>query len=139
MYKRQDESFAKTFEDANDAKLNATFMASSDDAFAQIQAGGGGNFDLVSASNDLTQRLVDAGAVQAIDPTRLTNYKDLHEQFQKPDYLYFEEKLYGVNFTWGPTLMLYNTDVVTTAPASTRRWVRSLEADTRSKLPPPPA
>ena len=115
-----DESFAKTFEDANDAKLNATFMASSDDAFAQIQAGGGGNFDLVSASNDLTQRLVDAGAVQPIDPTRLTNYANLYDQFKQPDYLYFDEKLYGVNFVWGPTLMLYNTDVVTTAPTSWR-------------------
>jgi spermidine/putrescine-binding protein len=95
-------------------------MSSSDDAFAQIQAGGGGNFDMVSASNDLTQRLVDAGAVQAIDPTKLTNYENLYEQFKQPDYLYFDEKLYGVNFTWGPTLMLYNTDVVTSAPTSWR-------------------
>jgi spermidine/putrescine-binding protein len=28
------EAFAKTWEDANDAKINSTFMASSDDAFA---------------------------------------------------------------------------------------------------------
>ncbi len=62
------EAFAKTWEDANDAKINSTFMASSDDAFAQLQAGGGSNFDLVSASNDLTQRLVDAQLVQEIDP-----------------------------------------------------------------------
>ena len=48
------EAFAKKWEDANDAKINSTFMASSDDAFAQLQAGGGSNFDLVTASNDLT-------------------------------------------------------------------------------------
>ena len=64
------EAFAKTWEDANDAKINSTFMASSDDAFAQLQAGGGSNFDLVTASNDLTQRLVDAQLVQEIDPTQ---------------------------------------------------------------------
>jgi len=126
-----DESFAKKFEDANDAKLNATFMSSSDEAFAQLQAGGGGNFDLVSASNDLTQRLVDAQLVQAIDTAKLTNFPDLFEQFQKPDYLFFEDKLYGVNFTWGPTLMLYNTDAVTTAPTS---WNALLDEQYKGKI-----
>lgn len=112
------EAFAKTWEDANDAKINSTFMASSDDAFAQLQAGGGANFDLVTASNDLTQRLVDAKLVQEIDTAKLSNFPDLVEQFQKPPYIFFGDKLYGANFAWGPTTMLYNTEKITTAPAS---------------------
>ena len=32
------EAFAKTWEDANDAKINSTFMGSSDEAFSQLQA-----------------------------------------------------------------------------------------------------
>lgn len=112
------EAFAKTWEDANDAKINSTFMASSDDAFAQLQAGGGSNFDLVTASNDLTQRLVDAKLVQEIDTSKLSNFPDLVEQFQKPPYIYFDDKLYGANFAWGPTVLLYNTEKITTAPTS---------------------
>jgi putative spermidine/putrescine transport system substrate-binding protein len=112
------EAFAKTWEDANDAKINSTFMASSDDAFAQLQAGGGSNFDLVTASNDLTQRLVDAKLVQEIDPAKLSNFPDLVEQFQRPPYIYFDDKLYGANFAWGPTILLYNTETITEAPTS---------------------
>jgi spermidine/putrescine-binding protein len=118
------ETFAKKWEDANDAKINSTFMASSDDAFAQLLAGGGSNFDLVSASNDLTQRLVDAKLVQEIDTSKLSNYPDLVEQFQKPPYIYFEDKLYGANFTWGPTLLVYNTEKITEAPTS---WAALLD------------
>lgn len=112
------EAFAKKWEDANDAKINSTFMGSSDDAFAQLQAGGGSNFDLVTASNDLTQRLVDAKLVQEIDTSKLSNFPDLVEQFQKPPYIYFDDKLYGANFAWGPTVLLYNTEKITTAPTS---------------------
>ncbi len=118
------EAFAKTWEDANDAKINSTFMASSDEAFAQLQAGGGSNFDLVTASNDLTQRLVDSQLVQEIDPSRLSNFPDLVEQFQRPPYIYFDEKLYGANFAWGPTIMLYNTEAIPEAPTS---WAALLD------------
>src|ERR687893_831889 len=88
-------AFAEKFEEENDATINATPMSSSDDAFARLQAGGGSNFDLVSASNDVSQRLIDAGLVQAIDPTRLTNYDDLYEQFQYPSYITKDDELYG--------------------------------------------
>ena len=113
-----DESFAKKFEDENDATISATPMSSSDDAFARIQAGGGGNFDLVSASNDVSERLIDAELVQPLDTSRLTNYADLYEQFQKPPYITRDDQVYGANFAWGPTIMLYNTEEVEEAPTS---------------------
>jgi putative spermidine/putrescine transport system substrate-binding protein/spermidine/putrescine transport system substrate-binding protein len=84
--------------------------------FAAIQAGG--TYDLVSASNDLTQRLVDADLVQEIDTSKLTNYGQLFEQFQRPDYITFDDKLYGVNFAWGPTYLIYDPDAIATAPTS---------------------
>jgi putative spermidine/putrescine transport system substrate-binding protein/spermidine/putrescine transport system substrate-binding protein len=115
-----DESFAKPFEDANDAKINSTFAASSDEMFASLQASGGETFDLVSASNDLTQRLVEAELVLEIDPATLTNFDKLYEQFQKPPYITFDEKLYGVNFAWGPTYMIYNPDEIEVEPTSWR-------------------
>ncbi|MBX3071758.1 MAG: extracellular solute-binding protein [Thermomicrobiales bacterium] len=113
-----DESFASEFTEAHDVTINTTFMAISDDAFAELQAGGGANFDVVSASNDVNQRLFDAGLVQPIDPARLTNFPDLYEQFQHPEYITFNDQLYGVNFAWGPTLLAYDTEVITEAPTS---------------------
>ena len=126
-----DESFSQKFQDETDTTINSTFMSSSDEAFAQLQAGGGGNFDMVSASNDLTQRLVDAGLVQELDTSRLTNYPNLYEQFQKPDYITFEDKVYGANFAWGPTLMLYNTEQITTPPDS---WNAMLDERYKGKI-----
>ena len=115
-----DPSFAAKFEEENDATINATPMSSSDDAFGRLQAGGGSNFDLVSASNDVSQRLIDAGLVQPIDPSRLSNYENLYEQFQMPPYITKDGEVYGANFAWGPTLMLYNTEEVTEEPTSWR-------------------
>jgi putative spermidine/putrescine transport system substrate-binding protein/spermidine/putrescine transport system substrate-binding protein len=126
-----DPSFAEKFEEENDATINATDMGSSDDAFARLQAGGGSNFDMVSASNDVSQRLIDAGLVQAIDPSRLTNYPDLYEQFQMPPYITKDGELYGANFAWGPTLMLYNTEEVTEEPTS---WAALLDERYAGKI-----
>ena len=78
----------------------------------------GKNYDMVSASSDLPKRLYDADLLAEIDTTKLTNYNDLWDQFKTPDYITFDSKLYGVNFAWGPTLILSNPDEVTTAPTS---------------------
>src|ERR671912_649421 len=126
-----DPSFAAKFEEENGVTINATPTSSSDDAFGRLQAGGGSNFDLVSASNDVSQRLIDAGLVQPIDPTRLTNYNDLYEQFQNPAYITKDGELYGANFAWGPTLLLYNTEQVTEAPTS---WSALLDEQYAGKI-----
>jgi spermidine/putrescine-binding protein len=126
-----DESFAKPFEDANDTTINATFAASSDEMFAALQTGGGENYDLVSASNDLTQRLIEADLVIEIDPTKLTNYDQLWDQFKKPPYITVDDKLYGVNFAWGPTYMIYNPDVIKTPPDS---WAALLDEQYKDKI-----
>ena len=121
--------FADKFEQENDASIVATFMSSSDEMFAAVQSGG--QYDLVSASNDVTQRLVDAGLVQALDTTKLTNYEKLYEPFQRPPYVTFDDQVYGVNFAWGPTLMLYNTDEITTPPDS---WNALLDEQYSGKI-----
>lgn len=112
------DSFAKPWEEANDAKIQATFAGTGDEMFAAMQGSGGTTYDMVSASSDLPQRLYDAGLLMEIDSSKLSNYPDLYEQFQKPPYITFEDKLYGVNFAWGPTILLYNTDKIAEAPTS---------------------
>ena len=112
------DSFTIPWEEANDANVEATFAGTGDEMFAAMQGSGGTTYDMVSASSDLPQRLYDAGLLMEIDTSKLTNYADLYEQFQRPPYITFDDKLYGVNFSWGPTLMLYNPDEVTETPTS---------------------
>jgi spermidine/putrescine-binding protein len=112
------DSFTIPWEETNDVNVEATFAGTGDEMFAAMQGSGGTTFDMVSASSDLPQRLYDAGLLMEIDASKLTNYPDLYEQFQRPPYITFDDKLYGVNFSWGPTIMLYNPEEVTETPTS---------------------
>jgi spermidine/putrescine-binding protein len=125
------DSFTIPWEEANDANVEATFAGTGDEMFAAMQGSGGTTYDMVSASSDLPQRLYDAGLLMEIDTSKLTNYADLYEQFQRPPYITFNDKLYGVNFAWGPTLMLYNPDVVAETPTS---WNALLDEQYSGKI-----
>jgi spermidine/putrescine-binding protein len=125
------ESFTAPWEEANDVSVDATFAGTGDEMFAAMQGSGGTTYDMVSASSDLPQRLYDAGLLMEIDSSKLTNYPDLYEQFQRPPYITFDDKLYGVNFSWGPTLMLYNPEVIPEAPSS---WNALLDEQYSGKI-----
>jgi spermidine/putrescine-binding protein len=113
-----DDKYRVPFETANDATVTATFAGTGDEMFSLMDGSGGANFDGVSASSDLPRRLYDKGLLAEIDPTKLTNFDKLWDQFKKPPYITFDDKLYGVNFAWGPTVMLYSPEAITTAPTS---------------------
>jgi spermidine/putrescine-binding protein len=125
------DSFTIPWEEANDANVEATFAGTGDEMFAAMQGSGGTTYDMVSASSDLPQRLYDAGLLMEIDSSKLTNYPDLYEQFQRPPYITFDDKLYGVNFSWGPTIILYNPDEVTEEPTS---WNALLDEQYSGKI-----
>ncbi|MCD6058608.1 MAG: potD 5 [Thermomicrobiales bacterium] len=98
------DSFTIPWEEANDVNVEATFAGTGDD---------------------------DAGLLMEIDATKLTNYPDLYEQFQRPPYITFDDKLYGVNFAWGPTIILYNPDEVAETPTS---WNALLDEQYSGKI-----
>lgn len=126
-----DPSFAKPWEDANQAKIAATPASTGDEMFAAMKGSGGSTYDMVSASSDLPRRLYDAGLLMEIDPAKLTNYNQLYDQFKKPPYITFDDKLYGVNFAWGPTILLYNPEKVTTEPTS---WKALVDEQFKGKI-----
>jgi len=125
------DSFTIPWEEANNVNVDATFAGTGDEMFAAMQGSGGTTYDMVSASSDLPQRLYDAGLLMEIDTSKLTNYPDIYEQFQKPPYITFDDKLYGVNFSWGPTIILYNPDQVTNTPTS---WNALLDEQYAGKI-----
>ena len=125
------DSFTIPWEEANDVNVEATFAGTGDEMFAAMQGSGGTTYDMVSASSDLPQRLYDAGLLMEIDASKQTNYPDLYEQFQRPPYITFDDKLYGVNFAWGPTIILYNPDEVAETPTS---WNALLDEQYSGKI-----
>lgn len=73
---------------------------------------GGSGYDLVLPSALVANRLIQAGALQKLDKTKLGNYANLD-----PDILAFLAKhddgnQYGVPYLWGTTGILYNPKLV---------------------------
>ncbi|MGI8476088.1 MAG: extracellular solute-binding protein [Thermomicrobiales bacterium] len=126
-----DDKYRKPFESSNKVTVAPTNASTGDEMFGLMNDSGGKNFDLVSASSDLPRRLYDKGLLAEIDTSKLTNYDKLFDQFKKPSYITFDGKLYGVNFAWGPTIMIYDTEAITTAPMS---WTAMLDEKYKGKI-----
>jgi putative spermidine/putrescine transport system substrate-binding protein/spermidine/putrescine transport system substrate-binding protein len=113
-----DPSFAQTFEEQTGCTVKATYAGSSDEMFAKFRAGRGRTYDLISASGDITERLYKTGLVAPIDASKLENYDTIFSSFQGGVWNTFDGTPYGVTFAWGPNVLVYNSDVVTTPPTS---------------------
>lgn len=113
-----DPSFTDAFEAQTGCSIKATYAGSSDEMFAKFRAGGGRNYDLISASGDITERLYKAGLVRPIDTSKLSNYSAVFDSFQNGKWNTFDGQPYGVTFAWGPNVLIYNTAAVGQAPAS---------------------
>ncbi len=112
-------SFAKPFEQQTGCIIHRKDAGSSNQMFALMHAnggGGGGQYDLVSASGDASLRLIDAKDVQPIDINRIPSWKNFLPAFKSPAHNTVGGVHYGVSVQWGPNTLVYNTQKVHPAP-----------------------
>ncbi len=73
----------KPWVDANDVKINATYIATHDDIQAKIAAGDGGTgYDLTTYYQGYKPLYQELGILQALDPAAIPNLKNLFPYFQ---------------------------------------------------------
>src|SRR3954454_16072135 len=113
-----DNSFKKPFEQQTGCKVNDVPAGSSDEMYTKFRSGGGGQYDLASFSGDASVRAIRSGALQPLDTSKLTNFKDIAPQLQSPPFNTEDGKHYGISFMWGANVLIYNKDKVATAPDS---------------------
>jgi putative spermidine/putrescine transport system substrate-binding protein len=106
------------FQAQTGCKVNAKYAGSSDEMVALMRSGGGSQYDMVSASGDASLRLIYGGDVQAIDPSKIPDFKNFTATFQSPPNNTVKGKHYGISLQWGPNTLLYNTKKVVPAPTS---------------------
>ena len=82
--------------------------ATSDEMVALMNEGG---FDLVTASGDASNRLISGGRVQAIDISRVPSYSTIDERLQNAAWHTVDGVHYGVPYSSGQNILMYNTDV----------------------------
>ncbi|MFA6987160.1 MAG: ABC transporter substrate-binding protein [Arenimonas sp.] len=103
------------FEKTTACKVTVTTANTSDEMIALMDQGG---HDLVTASGDASLRLVAGGKVQPIDIGRVASYPNIDPRLKNAPWHTVGGKHYGVPYQWGPNVLMYNTDIFVTPPAS---------------------
>jgi putative spermidine/putrescine transport system substrate-binding protein len=114
-------TFAHKFEVQTGCKIHRQDAGSSGEMFALMHAnggGGGGQYDLVSASGDASLRLIYARDVKAINIHLIPSWKQFLKVFKSPAHNTVGGVHYGVSVQWGPNTLIYNTKKVKPAPKS---------------------
>jgi putative spermidine/putrescine transport system substrate-binding protein len=104
-----DKSWVRAFEQQTGCKVRAKYAGSSDEMVTLMRSGGGGQYDMVSASGDASLRLIYGGDVAEVNVALVPAWKDFHKAFQSPPNNTIDGKHYGISLQFGPNLLLYNT------------------------------
>lgn len=101
-----DDAYIEKYGESPDFSL----FGDEDEAFAKVAAG----FmpDLAHPCSSITQKWVDAGLIQPIDVSRLSNWPDLYPMMQNLPGTVFGGERYLVPWDWGWTSITYRTDLV---------------------------
>jgi putative spermidine/putrescine transport system substrate-binding protein len=111
------------FEEETGCKVNVQLGNSSDEMVQLMQSG---EYDGVSASGDATLRLISGGEVAPVNVDLIPNYGDVFEDLKMQKHNSVDGTPYGVPHGRGANLLVYNTDLYSTAPDS---WGEMFEAD----------
>ncbi len=99
----------KPFEAQTGCKVQVKYAGSSDEMVNLMRSGGGGQYDMVSASGDASLRLIYGKDVAEINTALIPSYKDFFGAFKNPASNTVDGKHYGISLQFGPNLLLYNT------------------------------
>ena len=110
--------WVKPFTTATGCKVNQHPAGSSDEMVSLMKDGGGGQWDMVSASGDADLRLIYGGDVKPMNMDLIPDWQNFQEYFKAPPYNTIGGIHYGVSLQWGPNTLLYNTRKFANKPTS---------------------
>jgi len=113
-----DDSWVKPFTQQTNCVVNAKYAGSSDEMVSLMKDGGGGQWDMVSASGDADLRLIYGGDVKPMNTGLIPDWPSFDEYFKNPPYNTINGIHYGISLQWGPNVLLYNTKKYPNAPTS---------------------
>src|SRR5579863_3345158 len=110
--------WVKPFEKSSGCQVNVKYAGSSSEMVSLMANGGGGQYDLVSASGDADLRLIYGGDVKPINISLIPSWKQFHPFLKDPPFNTIGGKHYGVSYEFGPNVLLYSTKTFKSAPTS---------------------
>jgi putative spermidine/putrescine transport system substrate-binding protein len=106
------------FEQTTGCKINYKDAGSSDEMVSLMQNGGGGQWDMVSASGDADLRLIYSGDVRPMNPNLIPDWANFQDQFKSPGFNTINGVHYGISLQWGPNTLIFNTKKFVNPPTS---------------------
>jgi putative spermidine/putrescine transport system substrate-binding protein len=110
--------WVKPYQQATGCQVSVKYAGSSSEMVSLMANGGGGQYDLVSASGDADLRLIYGGDVKPVNINLISSWKDFHPFLQSPAFNTIGGKHYGVSYEFGPNVLLYSKKAFPAAPTS---------------------
>ena len=96
------------FKSLPDVTLQAAYLAANEDTITKT--GTAGAFDLLTIYQGMIDPLLKTSRIEPIDTGRVPNLADLFPVFANHPALSRNGQLYGVPYTWGTMMVLYDSD-----------------------------
>jgi putative spermidine/putrescine transport system substrate-binding protein len=110
--------WVKPFQQATGCQVSVKYAGSSSEMVSLMANGGGGQYDLVSASGDADLRLIYGGDVKPVNINLMPSWKNFHSFLQSPPFNTIGGKHYGISLQFGPNVLLYSKSAFPSAPTS---------------------
>ena len=113
-----DPSWVNPFTQQYGCKVIQHPAGSSEEMVSLMKDGGGGQWDMVSASGDAGLRLIYGGDVVPMNVSLIPDWQNFGDPFKSPAYNTVNGVHYGVSLQWGPNTLLYSTRKFPNKPTS---------------------
>ena len=110
--------WVKPFEKATGCMVHAQYANTSGEMVSLMANGGGGQYDLVSASGDADLRLIYGGDVKPVNISLIPSWNEFRPFLKSPEFNTINGVHYGVSLQFGPNVLLYSTKTFKTPPTS---------------------
>jgi putative spermidine/putrescine transport system substrate-binding protein len=113
-----DSSWTVPFTKATGCKVTPKYVGSPDEVVKLMKDGGGGQWDLVSASGDTSLALIYSGDVVPMNTALIPDFNNFQAVFKSPAYNTVGGVHYGISLQWGPNTLMFNKKKFVNAPTS---------------------
>ena len=103
------------FEEETGCEVTSKTYGTSDEAFNLMKTG---EYDVIAASGDATNRLIASGEVVPVNTDLIPNYEGVYDFLKMQPWNSVDGQAYGVPHGYGANLLMYNTETFAEAPTS---------------------
>jgi putative spermidine/putrescine transport system substrate-binding protein len=112
-----DDAWVKTFREQTGCQVNAHYAVPSE-MLNLMRDGGGGQWDMVSATGDIALSLIYGGDVRPMNEKLIPEWANFQTYFKNAPYNTISGVHYGISLQWGPNALLYNSRKFPNKPTS---------------------